>query len=102
MYTRLTGQGPHASVSRCSQAAISAFSHPRKHDPAVDPGRLAASVALGHPPHAHQRVRRGNQHQFLQIADPPSPPPCVAVKILSPQPHYVILDPAPIHGIPVA
>jgi hypothetical protein len=39
------------------------------HDLAVDPGRQAARVELRHPPHRHQRVAAGTQHQLLKIAD---------------------------------
>ncbi|ETZ98622.1 hypothetical protein I546_6882 [Mycobacterium kansasii 732] len=53
----------------------------REHDPAVDPGRLAASVELGDPPHTQQSVCVGTQHQLLQITDPLEVPACIAVKI---------------------
>ncbi|ETZ96317.1 hypothetical protein I546_7353 [Mycobacterium kansasii 732] len=53
----------------------------REHDPAVDPGRLAASVELGEPPHTQQSVCVGTQHQLLQITDPLEVPACIAVKI---------------------
>ncbi len=74
----------------------------RKHDPAVDPGRLAASVKLGDPPHAQQSVRAGTKHQLLQIADPLEVPRLRRRENSSPQPPYVTLNPTPIHGIPVA
>ena len=37
---------------------------------AVDAGRLAARVDLRHPPHAHQSVRAGAEHELLQIPGP--------------------------------
>jgi hypothetical protein len=40
-----------------------------QHDPAVDPGRLAASVDLRHPSHAQQGIRPGTEHQLLQTTD---------------------------------
>src|SRR6266542_1671910 len=42
----------------------------------VDARRLAASVLLGDPPHAQQRIGARPKHQLLQVADPvqvPSP-----------------------------
>jgi hypothetical protein len=39
------------------------------HDAAVDARRLATSVELGHPPHAHQRIGARPEHQLLQVAD---------------------------------
>ena len=39
------------------------------HDLPVHPGRLAASVELRHPPHRHQSVAAGAEHQLLQIPD---------------------------------
>ena len=56
MYTRLTGWAE--TVWPCwlhpvGQLGLLRGAH---HDLAVDARRLAASVELGHPPHAHQRV----------------------------------------------
>jgi hypothetical protein len=47
----------------------------------VDGCGLAASIELGHPPHADQRVRPGPEHQLLQVADLLEVPACDAVKI---------------------
>ena len=41
-----------------------------EHHLAVHARRQAASIALRHPPHAHQRVRARPEHQLLQVADP--------------------------------
>jgi site-specific DNA recombinase len=73
----------------------------RHHHLAVDPGRLAASILLRHPPHAHQRVRAGAEHQLLQIADLGKVPCPRRREDPLPQPPYVLLDLAPIHGVPV-
>jgi hypothetical protein len=55
---------------------------PATHDDApVDPGRLAASVDLRHPPHAQQRVRPGAEQQFLQLRTFFRSPALLAVKI---------------------
>src|SRR6266508_3274579 len=72
-----------------------------QHDPAVDPGRLATSVSLRHPPNAQQRVRTGAQHQLLQIADLLQVPCLGCREDPLPQPPYVVLDPTPIHRVPV-
>ena len=71
-----------------------------QHDPPVDPGRLAASVDLRHPPHAHQSGRTGPEHQLLQITDPSQVPRLRRREDPLPQTPYVILGLAPIHGIP--
>ena len=67
----------------------------------IDPGRPTPSVALGHLPHTHQRVRPGPQHHLLQgpdlgpvllprrLEDPP------------PQPPHVTLMGSPADGVPV-
>ena len=47
----------------------------------IDPGGPAASVELGHPAHADQRVGPGPQHQFLQVPDRARYPSRAAVKI---------------------
>ena len=62
------------------------------HDLAVDPGRLAASVDLRHPPHAHQRVAAGAEHQLLQIPDLLQVPCLRRREDPLPQPPYVVLD----------
>jgi hypothetical protein len=71
------------------------------HDPSIDPGRLAASIDLRHPPHAQQSVRTGTQHQPLQVADPFQVPGLRRREDSLPQPPYVVLDPTPIHSVPV-
>ena len=100
MYTRLTGQGLHAAAPRCSQAAMSAFSQPASTRRPPGPGRLAASVDLRDPPHAHQRGRPGPEHQLLQVTDPSQVPRLRCREDPLPQTPYVILGLAPIHSIP--
>ena len=84
--------------------------HPHRHlrpvrrgqgDLAVDPGRPTPSVALGHLPHADQRVRPGPQHHLLQR---PDPGPVLLPRRLedpAPQPRYVLLVGPPVDGVPV-
>ena len=71
-----------------------------EHDAPVDPGRLAASVDLRHPPHAHQRVAAGPEHQFLQAADLLQVPGPRCREDPLPQPPYVLLGLAPVHLVP--
>ena len=65
----------------------------RQHDPPVNPGRLAASIDLRHPPHAHQRVRAGPEHQLLQVADLLQVPRLTRREDPLPQPPYVCSQP---------
>ena len=72
-----------------------------KSDDPVDPGRRAASIALGHLPHADQRVAPRPQHHFLQVPDlGPVPVPRRREDPL-PQPRYVLLMDTPVHGVPL-
>jgi hypothetical protein len=71
------------------------------HHASVDPGRLAASVDLRYPSRAQQSVRAGTQHQLLQVADPLEVPCLRRREDPLAQPPYVVLDPTPIHGVPV-
>ena len=84
--------------------------HPHRHlrpgrrgqrDLPVDPGGPAPSVALRHLPHADQRVRPGPQHHLLQGPDLAQSCSRVALKILPPQPPYVLLVDPPVDGVPV-
>jgi hypothetical protein len=72
----------------------------REHDAPVDPGRLAASVDLRDPPHAHQRVAAGAEHQFLQAADLLQVPGLRCREDPLPQPPYVLLGLAPVDLVP--
>ena len=70
-------------------------------DLTVDPGRLTPGVALGHLPHAEQRVRPGRQHHLLQR---PGRGPVLLPRRLEdplPQPRYVLLVGTPVDGVPV-
>ncbi len=72
-----------------------------EHHLAVDACRQTTGVALGHPPHADQRVRARPQHQLLQAADLPQVPRLRRREDPPPQPPYVILDPPPVNLTPV-
>ena len=56
IYTRRTGRGCQDPAAWCARTATAILAG-RKSDYPVDPGRYAASIALGHLPHADQRVR---------------------------------------------
>ena len=62
---------------------------------------MAAGVALGHPPHAHQRVGARAQHQLLQVADPFEVPRLRRREDPLAQPPYARLDRTPINSVPV-
>ena len=94
------GQGPPPAAPRCSQAASSAFSRLPARS-AVDPGRPAASVDLRHPPHAHQSVAAGAEHQLLQVADLSQVPGLRCREDPPSQTPYVLFDLAPVHSVPV-
>ena len=89
-----TPAGPAGASTRPRRAAASRPDRPSpgQHDHAVDPGRLAASVDLRHPPHAHQRVAAGTEHQLLQVADLLQVPGLRCREDPLPQPPYVLLD----------
>ena len=72
----------------------------RQHDAPVDPGRLAASVDLRHPPHAHQSVTAGTEHQLLQVPDPGKVPGLRCREGPPPQTPYMLFGPAPVHTVP--
>jgi len=55
-----------AALHRVGQQGLPRRSH---HHAAVDARSFAASVELGHPPHAQQRVGARPKHQLLQVAD---------------------------------
>src|SRR4029450_3054600 len=116
-YTRLTARGDHGSAWCCTPPANSGLSwarthtlapapgllrprvgHPalvlaQHHHLAVAPGRLAASIDLRHPPHAHQRAAAGPEHQLLQIPDPLQIPCLGRREDPLPPPPHVLLDP---------
>ncbi len=66
----------------------------------VDARGLAASIALRHLPHAHQRVRPAPQHQLLQVPDLGPVPFPHRLEDPAPQPPYLLLMPPPVDGIP--
>ena len=73
----------------------------REHDPPVNPGRLAASIDLRHPAHAHQSARTGPEHQPLQATDLLQVPCLTCREDPLPQPPYVVLGPGPVNRVPV-
>ena len=70
------------------------------HHRPVDARRLAASIELGHPPHAHQRVGAGPEHQLLQVADPFEVPRLRRREDPLPQTPYGLLGCPPAHSVP--
>ena len=68
-----------------------------EHHLAVHARRQTTGVALGHPPHAEQRVGARPEHQLLQAADPCEVPRLRRREDPLPQPPYVILHPPPIN-----
>ena len=72
----------------------------REHHLTVDARRLAASIALRHPPHAHQRVGARAEHQLLQVADLLEVPRLRRREDPLPQPPYVFLRGTPINSAP--
>ena len=56
MYTRLTGLGRDGAAVLAHPVGQRGLPGGAHHDLAVDARRLATSVELGHPPHAHERV----------------------------------------------
>ena len=66
----------------------------------VDPGRLAASVALRRLPHAQQRVAPAPQHQFLQVPERAQVPVPRRREDPLTQPPYVVLVEPPVDGVP--
>src|SRR6266568_7830434 len=71
------------------------------HDLAVNACRLATSVELGHPPHAHERVGAGPKHQLLQIADLLEVPCLRCREDALPQTPYFPLDSGPVDRPPI-
>ena len=101
-YTRAEpAPAPTYERERCTRTATSARASARQGGFPVDPGRSTPSVALGHLPHTHQRVRPRPQHQFLQR---PNLSPVLLPRRLedpAPQPRYVLLMGTPIDHVPV-
>ena len=58
---------------------------------AVHARRQTTGVALGHPPHAQQRVGARAEHQLLQVADPLEVPRLRCREDPLPKPPYVVL-----------
>ena len=101
MYTRRTGIGSQLARLRCTRTAISARSGDDKATSPSIPGRPTPGIALGHLPHAHQRVRPRTQHQFLQRPD--RGPVLLPRRLEDPasQPDYVLLMSTPVDEIPL-
>ena len=72
-----------------------------EHHLPVDTRRLAASIELRHPPHAHQRVRARAEHQLLQVADLLQVPCLRRREDPLPQTPYVLLRCTPVNSAPV-
>ena len=71
-----------------------------QHHLPVNACRPAASIELGHPPHADQRVRPRPEHQLLQTADLLKVPRLRRREDPLPQPPYVPLGRTPVHRMP--
>ena len=65
------------------------------------PARLAASVHLGHTSHAQQSIGPRPKHQLLQTTGPLQVPCLRCREDTLPQTPYVVLDPLPVHLVPV-
>ena len=100
MYTRLTGSALNGSmpcwILSTKRILASGLSTTSPSTPAV----RAPSVALGHPPHAHQRVGARPEHQLLQTADPRKVPRLRRREDPLPQPPYVRLRRTPVNLAP--
>src|SRR5438105_14806491 len=72
-----------------------------QHDLAVNACGQTTSVALSHPPHAHQSVRPGPKHQLLQPADLGQVAVTRCREDPLTQPTYLPLNPAPVNLMPV-
>ena len=75
IYTRLTGWAVTARSGMLDPAGQLPLGLRGQHHLTVDARRRATGIALGHPPHADQRVGAGTEHQLLQAADPVRGPP---------------------------
>jgi hypothetical protein len=78
MYTRLTGSALNGSAFCCTLSA-SLVGLRGEHHLAVHARRQATGVALGHPPHAHQRVGARAQHELCRLRTFFRSPACDAV-----------------------
>ncbi len=87
-----------AVAHRVDQSGLARSGH---HNDPIDACRLAASVALGHPPHAHKSVGARPEHQLLQTADPLEVPCLRCRKDTLTQTPYFVLDSGPVHQPPV-
>ena len=97
----LDGQGPPPGRAVLQPGRHVGFLPAGEHDAPVDPGRPAASVDLRHPPHAHQSVTAGAEHQLLQATDLSKVPGLRCREDPPSQPPYVLLGLAPVHSVPV-
>jgi hypothetical protein len=96
----LDGQGPPRGRAVLQPGSHIGFLPACQHDPPVDPCRLAASVDLRYPPHAHQSARAGPEHQLLQVADPFEVPRLRCREDPLPQTPYGLLGCTPAHSVP--
>ena len=101
MYTRLTGSALNGSAESLHPVDQLYLGLRGQHDLAVHACGQTTGVALGHPPHAHQRVRARPEHQLLQPADPCKVPRLRCREDPLPQPPYVPLGPPPVDLAPV-
>ena len=97
----LDRQGPPRGRAVLQPGRHVGFLPASEHDTSVDPGRLAASVDLRHPPHAHQSAAAGTEHQLLQVTDPGKVPGLRCREDPPSQPPYVFLGLAPVRSVPV-
>src|SRR6516165_2177802 len=81
MNTRLTGRGLHASVSRCSQAAISAFSPPASTTLPSTPAVLRPALSSVTRRTLNRAFAREPSISFCRLRTRLRSPTCVAVKI---------------------
>ena len=100
MYTRLTGRALNGSVLLLHPVGQLCLGLRGEHHLAIHARRQTTSVALRHPPHAHQRVGARTEHQLLQTADPCEVPRLRRREDPLPQPPYVLLDRPPVNWRP--
>ena len=88
IYTRLTGIALNGSAGSLHPVGQLCLGLRGQHHLAIHARRQTTSVALGHPPHAQQRVRARPEHQLLQPANPCKVPRLRCREDPLPQPPY--------------